>query len=388
MEGLAARAVRELLANGMLRPAGSIRDGAETIPLHALPASKHVYDLRAILGHDAAAPAPAKQERGQFDPRGSLDGAGTARSSLAGMRALLRKDWVAFGAEGSLQGLVEELRRQTQDPTLRLSIWSDRLGMPLQPGEFWTLRDGTSAADSNLLDGLSACGRGAYLHAGRAWFAVWSQQRIVGALEVAPDLEEGVSSEAAGVVGDLLHAFLRSQERVFADALTGVNNRAHFEHQFPVELERSRRANQPMALLFADIDFFKKVNDSYGHDVGDLVLQHVARSFVTHLRRIDYVFRWGGEEFALLLPGTDGDEALSTADRLRSVVERSPVTLSDGREVAVTLSIGIALFPFSSTSESELLRCADQALFRAKDEGRNRVVMWSGGAPPATGLLD
>jgi GGDEF domain-containing protein len=238
-------------------------------------------------------------------------------------------------------------------------LWPERLGISIQEAPEWELILSDAPQRAELLGALSSSGKDPHLEAGQQWFAVWAQQRVVGALGVDVSLSAHIVSEAAGVVGDLLHAFLRSQARVFTDALTGIHNRSFFDHQFPVELERSRRANQPLALLFADIDHFKSVNDRFGHDVGDLVLQHVARLIVTHLRRIDYAFRWGGEEFAVILPGTRAEEA--------------------------TISIGMANFPGNSARDAELLRCADQALYQAKEAGRDRVVVWSGAAPPELG---
>jgi len=213
---------------------------------------------------------------------------------------------------------------------------------------------------------------------GRRWITVWADQKVVGALGGAEEVDAALLSEAAGAVGDLLQAYQRSQRRVFTDALTDLHNRGSFDHQFTVEVERSRRSGLPLALLFADLDHFKRVNDTYGHDAGDLLLQHVARLFVSHLRLIDYVFRWGGEEFAVLLPATDREEALYTAERLRSVVGTTPCQLTDGRALTVTVSIGVAIFPHSASKGRDLVRAADQALYQAKEAGRNRVQLFGG----------
>jgi len=122
------------------------------------------------------------------------------------------------------------------------------------------------------------------------------------------------------------------------------------------------------------------VNDERGHEVGDLVLQHAARLMLQHLRRIDQVFRWGGEEFALLLPGTGRDDAMHTADRLRGVIERTPLILPGDGRVPLTVSVGVALAPeHAQGGERALLRHADQALYRAKETGRNRVCLYAEG---------
>jgi diguanylate cyclase (GGDEF)-like protein len=144
-----------------------------------------------------------------------------------------------------------------------------------------------------------------------------------------------------------------------------------------VELERAIRLSQPLALLFVDLDHFKQVNDQHGHDVGDLLLEHVARTIAGHLRRIDQVFRWGGEEFVVLLPGTGPEEGYQAAERLRTVVERSPLQLPDGTEIRPTVSIGVALAPEHALGgERAFLRHADQALYAAKESGRNRTVVY------------
>jgi len=178
----------------------------------------------------------------------------------------------------------------------------------------------------------------------------------------------------------LLMAHRRSQQRVYSDPLTGLHNRRFFENQLGLELERSLRTGQPLALLFVDLDHFKRVNDERGHEVGDLVLQHAARLMLQHLRRIDQVFRWGGEEFALLLPGTGRDDAMHTADRLRGVIERTPLILPGDGRVPLTVSVGVALAPeHAQGGERALLRHADQALYRAKETGRNRVCLYAEG---------
>jgi two-component system cell cycle response regulator len=201
----------------------------------------------------------------------------------------------------------------------------------------------------------------------------------VGALGVDPDVEGAAGEEAAQAVEGLLMASVRSQTRVYQDPLTGLHNRAFFETQLSMELERSIRLSQPLALLFVDIDHFKRINDEHGHDVGDVVLEHVARTVAGHLRRIDQVFRWGGEEFVVLLPGTGSDEGFPAAERLRMVIERTPAMLPDGRELSVTVSIGVALAPEHALGgDRAFLRHADQALYAAKESGRNRTVVYGG----------
>ncbi|HOX26411.1 MAG TPA: GGDEF domain-containing protein [Candidatus Krumholzibacteria bacterium] len=167
--------------------------------------------------------------------------------------------------------------------------------------------------------------------------------------------------------------------RVLTDSLTQIRNRAFFDTQFPLELERAHRGGAPMTLVIGDLDEFKVVNDTYGHQCGDLVLQAVARQLQTMLRRIDYVCRVGGEEFALILPYTSRDEAREVLARMAGRPFRVALPPEIGVGVlAVTMSYGTVTFPDAGTSPGELHRKADSMLYRAKELGRNRCCIWVG----------
>jgi diguanylate cyclase (GGDEF)-like protein len=131
-----------------------------------------------------------------------------------------------------------------------------------------------------------------------------------------------------------------------------------------------------------DIDDFKRVNDRYGHDVGDEMLKLIARVTRDHLRKIDLLFRYGGEEFIVLLPGAGKDAAERTAERIREVVSKARHTLDDGREIGVTISIGGCIFPNDGQKELDLFRKADSALYVSKREGKNRVTFYEAGEQP------
>ena len=163
------------------------------------------------------------------------------------------------------------------------------------------------------------------------------------------------------------------------DALTSLNNRRFFDQRIIEEIERSRRNSQPLSCLFIDIDFFKRINDEYGHTAGDKVLQQIAKLLDSHMRRSDVLSRFGGEEFAILLCNTAADSAEETAERLRSAVESNKMLTSDKTELNLTISIGVAT-AYSAHSvlnieqQSErLLKSADEALYDAKQQGRNKV---------------
>ncbi|WP_299195397.1 diguanylate cyclase [uncultured Amphritea sp.] len=157
------------------------------------------------------------------------------------------------------------------------------------------------------------------------------------------------------------------------DDLTGLNNRRKLFEILAAEFKRSRRYERPLSLCMVDLDYFKKVNDQYGHDAGDRVLQAVAKTIVEVLRESDFAGRIGGEEFALLLPDTCLQSAARVAERLRRQVEQIVVTLETGEYVILTCSIGVAEYHRGLEQASELLSCADQHLYYAKAHGRNCI---------------
>lgn len=161
---------------------------------------------------------------------------------------------------------------------------------------------------------------------------------------------------------------------VYVDALTQVYTRNFLELQLPLEIERATRNNEPLAMLVADLDDFKKINDGYGHDVGDHVLREFGVLIRDTLRKVDMVFRFGGEEFVILLPRLDEDSALRAAERLReAVAEHSFFAAADGERLPITTSIGGAIYPRDALSEETLFKAADTACYRAKNSGKNRV---------------
>lgn len=173
----------------------------------------------------------------------------------------------------------------------------------------------------------------------------------------------------------------RYQEMATTDPLTGLRNRRSFQDRLREECARSDRTYQPLALIMLDLDHFKDVNDAHGHPVGDQVLAHVARLLSGSVRSCDVVCRVGGEEFAVLCPGSRGEEAHRVAERVRRALEETPLWLHDGQEVLVTGSLGIAVREPDGGTE-DLVRQADMALYRAKAAGRNRVEVAQEEEPP------
>ncbi len=158
------------------------------------------------------------------------------------------------------------------------------------------------------------------------------------------------------------------------DALTGIFNRRHFGATLESFFNHSSRYQRPLSVAIIDVDCFKTVNDSFGHQAGDAVLAEVAKRFSGSVRDSDYLARYGGEEFIVLLPETHLEDAVSFGEKLRAAIEASPIGIIGGREVPVTVSVGAASLTHTQFSSSgEMIAAADQALYRAKHKGRNRV---------------
>lgn len=158
------------------------------------------------------------------------------------------------------------------------------------------------------------------------------------------------------------------------DPLTGAKNRRSFLDLFERELKRSKRYDNPLALLLMDIDHFKQVNDNYGHDIGDKVLKLLVAKSYSVLRDSDIFARWGGEEFIILLPETDLQQASAAAERLRGTLAKSELVNNKGANINFTVSIGFTMIENKNILIDEIIKKADNALFMAKKQGRNRVT--------------
>jgi len=207
--------------------------------------------------------------------------------------------------------------------------------------------------------------------------------RLIGAIMVGGTTRARYTPDDAAIVAELArHAAvaLRNAQVHTAvaraaqtDALTSLFNRGALLERLERELERSRRYGRSLAVIFFDLDRFKSINDTYGHQFGDRVLRDLARIATQTVRSIDLVGRYGGEEFIAVLPETDGAQALIVAERLRMSVARHRLDLPTGEEVRATISAGVAVFPADATTMDTLIRIADTALYAAKAGGRNRV---------------
>ncbi len=173
--------------------------------------------------------------------------------------------------------------------------------------------------------------------------------------------------------------FDKVEELSLYDELTKLPLRRYFNQRFQEEFYRAERFKQPLALVWADIDYFKEVNDTYGHQIGDKVLRETGRVILANLRKIDFPCRYGGDEIIILLPQATGEEARRLAERLSQELSelRIPVPFSKAKELRVTLSIGVSTFPQDASSTDALLEKADDALYWVKSHGRAGIALYS-----------
>jgi diguanylate cyclase (GGDEF)-like protein len=195
------------------------------------------------------------------------------------------------------------------------------------------------------------------------------------------DYLEEIKSQATATL-TRAKSYIEVLQHATLDALTGYNNRHQFEKRLKETTASSKRQNTPLCCIMSDIDFFKKVNDTYGHAVGDCVLKTVAKTIKKELREEDIPSRYGGEEFIFLLPHTKLDEAYKVAQRLRKAVENKKINIEEYKiegikEISVTISVGVCEFDKTKDKEPDMLyKKADSALYEAKEAGRNRVIIF------------
>lgn len=166
------------------------------------------------------------------------------------------------------------------------------------------------------------------------------------------------------------------QELAVRDSLTGLYNRRYLDETLEREVSRARREGNPLSLVMLDIDYFKRVNDTYGHQVGDEALRMLATTLLADIRTEDVACRYGGEEFLILLPNMPLETAMQRAEAWRKAIEELSIALGNFH-ITFTISLGVASYPEHGKTPDDLTRCADQALYHAKHEGRNRISVFS-----------
>lgn len=229
-----------------------------------------------------------------------------------------------------------------------------------------------------------------YLIVDPAGIQRWISERLWVRSDGERTVVDGIASDVTArvqITAELATARDEAERRARTDPLTGVNNRLHFSEQLDAEIARVRRGGHPFGLVLLDLDHFKQLNDRHGHLAGDRALVAVANRLAQRLRPYDVIARWGGEEFAVLVAQVPDDRTLtSICEDLRMAVAESPIDVGQ-EEVTVTTSVGAVLASASGLTADSLLASADEALYRSKHLGRNRVSVAAGAAEAPAGTV-
>ena len=216
-----------------------------------------------------------------------------------------------------------------------------------------------------------------------SWYLIVAQQEDEAELRIQNSLTVnlGVSFVISVVIIILVNLIIagyqkRLESMAATDKLTGIANRQVFDVLFRQVHSQSKRRKTPLSAIMFDLDYFKEINDTYGHPTGDVVLKRLAQTITQSIRESDLFFRWGGEEFLIILPDSDIDRACRVAEKIRKTVEALVITFS-GKAVSVTISMGVATMSDGETSDNLIAR-SDEALYAAKKNGRNRVAWCEG----------
>ena len=287
-------------------------------------------------------------------------------AALVRWRAEERRGWMQYATEG----FRAETRPLAPD-SLVARACTDGLPMPLDDVDRMT------KPISLFIDGDDAWTRGSM-----TIVPLKLEDRVIGAIVIAAPEREAIPQEEATNVGllgamaatslEIVWEMEEVSKRARTDPLTGLYNRRHFDELLGQMIKQTDRFGDPVALIMADVDHFKNVNDTWGHDAGDEVLKALAETLRAGVRDADICSRFGGEEFAVVLPKTGLVGAAELADRLRRQVEEKPITVG-GERINVTISCGVACYPDGVITKEALFAAADRALYDAKSAGRNCV---------------
>jgi diguanylate cyclase (GGDEF)-like protein len=283
--------------------------------------------------------------------------------------------------------------RASRDAIVRVASWNAATGTfadTIAAGDCWALRRGRLHLGGSA-PGQMHCDGGACRGAHTVCLPLAAGGDAIGLITLLPASDPETTPLAGLERTDwqiLLSAFRESvavavsnvrlreslREQALRDQLTGLFNRRFIDEALKIGLAQAKRRGEPYSAAMIDVDHFKKFNDTCGHEAGDLVLSALGAHFQRHLRNSDIACRYGGEEFLILLPATDGDAALAVLEKLCRSVEALAVRIDATRQVCVTISAGIATFPAQGENADALLRSADGALYESKRAGRNRVT--------------
>jgi len=213
-----------------------------------------------------------------------------------------------------------------------------------------------------------------------------SKGKVLGVIELVNKLGGGtfdgrdlkvvsILADYASIAIENARLYQRAEELVVTDDVTGIHNSRYFHQILERELHRARRYHRPLSLLFIDLDAFKAVNDTHGHQTGSRVLREVAWVLKTAIRSVDLIARYGGDEFIVVLPDTDGPTAALLGERLRATVARTEFLTPEGPALRLTASFGVAAYPEHAKTKEELVRMADEAMYHAKGRHPNTVTL-------------
>jgi diguanylate cyclase (GGDEF)-like protein len=299
---------------------------------------------------------------------------------------------MAAELEARMQDLEEE-RRRLREANVR---FGDALAATLDPEQLRRVIVESAVEATQADGGVVIAEDGSYVETGdvgaggeRLDFDLTTGRRSFGRLLLVGDrFDADERMTAASLAGQAVVALENArlhrivERQALVDGLTGLANRRHADEALASELARAERLGGPVGLILADVDDFKSVNDRFGHPTGDIVLRDLADALRESVREIDTAARWGGEEFALILPGTDLDGAAQVAERIRATLAEREILSVDGAPLHVTASFGVAAST-PTTTVQELVEAADGSLYRAKHAGKDRVYA---GSDPVTRL--
>lgn len=255
-----------------------------------------------------------------------------------------------------------------------LNLWTVKYGRPL------LVQKGHHVQADELLKAMAA--------SSGLVVPLFVSNRVMGSLQIFSSREDSFQPEDAQLLWilSLVSENLLTREYAnegllrfaFTDYLTGLRTRGYFEQQLELEFKRAERRRQKFALLMIDIDHFKRLNDTFGHHVGDQILRDIGSILMKDMREVDTVARYGGEEFVIILPETTESGAMYVAQRLRRAVDQAKFFAGSPQDVQhLTISIGLAVYDTDAQFKRDLIEFADAALYAAKNGGRNRVVAYS-----------
>jgi diguanylate cyclase (GGDEF)-like protein len=279
---------------------------------------------------------------------------------------------------------------QSRNLVERVAWWGEpnQLGQAVfAPEQCWAIRRARATQHTDSL-GLD-CEHLRQKHAPGICVPMLSKGEAVGVIDAMFD--QSLTNEQQQLIGMFADTIalaitnLRLYEKLhfqsIRDGLTGLYNRRFLEESLDYELRRAIRLNKPLCVVMLDMDHFKRFNDTFGHGAGDILLKEFGQMLIGQSRQSDILCRYGGEEFALILPETTTNEALDYADRLRQQVKQLNIIHHDRALGTVTISVGIAAFPINGQNPHSLIEAADKALYTAKHAGRDRAIVAAPNSP-------